>query len=147
MAGAGADGRPGGAGDQPARLPELERLPPVAADAGGGRRTPGPAQLESVLDGERQEGTGGGNHLLWGGPCLDHHPFFSRPGWLTGILRYWQHHPCLAYLFCGPGVGPASQSPRPDEALGDCFDLELAYRAIEQAEGNLPTNPSATIGA
>ncbi len=94
-----------------------------------------------ALDGGRQEGTGGGNHLLWGGPDLAHHPFFSRPGWLTGILRYWQHHPCLAYLFCGPGVGPASQSPRPDEALGDCFDLELAYRAIEQAEGKPSDEP------
>ncbi|MFM7313619.1 MAG: transglutaminase family protein, partial [Cyanobium sp.] len=64
----------------------------------------------------RQEGTGGGNHLLWGGPDLAHHPFFSRPAWLTGILRYWQLHPSLAYLFCGPGVGPAAHSPRPDEA-------------------------------
>ncbi len=94
-----------------------------------------------ALDDGRQEGTGGGNHLLWGGPDLAHHPFFSRPGWLTGILRYWQHHPCLAYLFCGPGVGPASQSPRPDEALGDCFDLELAYRAIEEADGRPSEEP------
>ncbi|WP_254216744.1 transglutaminase family protein [Synechococcus sp. CCY 9618] len=96
---------------------------------------------KALADG-RQEGTGGGNHLLWGGPDLARHPFFSRPGWLMGILRYWQHHPCLAYLFCGPGVGPASQSPRPDEAIGDCFDLELAYRAIEQAEGRPSDEPS-----
>ncbi|MBD2549160.1 transglutaminase family protein [Microcystis elabens FACHB-917] len=89
----------------------------------------------------RQEGTGGGNHLLWGGPDLDHHPFFSRPAWLTGILRYWQRHPALAYLFCGSGVGPASQSPRPDEAIGECFDLELAYRAIEQADGRPSDEP------
>ncbi len=89
----------------------------------------------------RREGTGGGNHLLWGGPDLDHHPFFSRPAWLTGILRHWQHHPSLAYLFCGPGVGPASQSPRPDEAMGDGFDLELAYRAIELADGEPSEEP------
>lgn len=84
--------------------------------------------------GGRQESTGGGNHLLWGGPDLRNHPFFSRPGWLVGILRYWQHHPSLAYLFCGPSVGPASQSPRPDEAAGSLFDLELAYRWLEQAD-------------
>ena len=84
--------------------------------------------------GGRQESTGGGNHLLWGGPDLAHHPFFSRPAWLVGILRYWQHHPALAYLFSGPGVGPSSQAPRPDEAAGSIFDLELAYRAIEQAD-------------
>ncbi|WP_216912626.1 MULTISPECIES: transglutaminase family protein [unclassified Synechococcus] len=93
----------------------------------------------------RQEGTGGGNHLLWGGPDLAHHPFFSRPAWLTGILRYWQRHPSLAYLFCGPGVGPASQSPRPDEAIGECFDLELAYRAIEQAEGQPSSEPFGDV--
>jgi len=78
--------------------------------------------------------TGGGNHLLWGGPDLARHPFFCRPAWLVGILRYWQQHPSLSYLFCGPSVGPASQSPRPDEVAGTCFDLELAYRCLEQAD-------------
>lgn len=79
--------------------------------------------------------TGGGNHLLWGGPDLSRHPFFSRPAWLVGILRYWQHHPALSYLFCGASVGPASQSPRPDEVAGTpFFDLELAYRCLEQAD-------------
>ncbi len=82
----------------------------------------------------RREGTGGGNHLLWGGPSLEQHPFFGRPAWLAGILRYWQHHPSLAYLFSGPSVGPAAQSPRPDEAAGELFDLELAYAALERAE-------------
>lgn len=95
-----------------------------------------------VAAGGRQESTGGGNHLLWGGPDLAHHPFFSRPAWLVGILRYWQHHPALAYLFSGPGVGPSSQAPRPDEAAGSIFDLELAYRAIEQADdGRSPDDP------
>ena len=81
-----------------------------------------------------QEGTGGGNHLLLGGPCLAENPFFPRPAWLAGLLRYWQHHPSLSYLFTGSSVGPASQAPRPDEASGTIFDLELAYRQLEQAE-------------
>ncbi len=88
--------------------------------------------------GNRAEGTGGGNHLLWGGPSLERNPFFRRPGWLAGILRFWQHHPSLSYLFAGPCVGPASQSPRPDEALGSLADLELAYRALEQLEQSEP---------
>jgi uncharacterized protein (DUF2126 family) len=91
----------------------------------------------------RQEGTGGGNHLLWGGPSLDQHPFFSRPAWLAGILRYWQHHPALAYLFSGACVGPASQAPRPDEAAGDHFDLELAYRALDRADAGNAADPAA----
>lgn len=91
-------------------------------------------------DDGRPHNTGGGNHLLWGGPDLQQHPFFSRPAWLVGILRYWQHHPCLAYLFCGASVGPASQSPRPDEAAGSIFDLELAYRALEQADDGRPVD-------
>ena len=82
--------------------------------------------------GARTEGTGGGNHLLLGGPSLEAHPFFSRPAWLVGLLRYWQHHPCLAYLFSGRSVGPASQAPRPDEGSASLLDLELAHRALEQ---------------
>jgi uncharacterized protein (DUF2126 family) len=81
-----------------------------------------------------QEGTGGGNHLLWGGASLATNPFFPRPAWLAGLLRYWQHHPSLSYLFSGSSVGPASQAPRPDEASGSIFDLELAYRQLELAE-------------
>ena len=83
-------------------------------------------------EGDRSEGTGGGNHLLLGGPNLEEHPFFSRPDWLVGMLRYWQHHPCLAYLFSGRSVGPASQAPRPDEGSAALLDLELAHRALEQ---------------
>ena len=51
--------------------------------------------------GDHPQGTGGGNHLLWGGPKLETNPFFTRPAWLAAILRYWQHHPSLAYLFTG----------------------------------------------
>lgn len=81
-----------------------------------------------------QSGTGGGNHLLWGGPDLERNPLFSRPAWLVGILRYLQHHPSLSYLFSGDCVGVASQCPRADEALGSLLDLELAYTVLEGCE-------------
>ncbi len=82
--------------------------------------------------GARVEGTGGGNHLLWGGPSLETNPFFTRPAWLVGILRYWQHHPSLGYLFSGRSVGPASQAPRPDEGSASLLDLDLAHGCLEQ---------------
>ena len=81
--------------------------------------------------GAQPEGTGGGNHLLWGGPTLDRNPFFSRPGWLTSIIRYWQRHPSLAYLFTGCYVGASSQAPRADESARDRYDLEMALSFLE----------------
>jgi uncharacterized protein (DUF2126 family)/transglutaminase-like putative cysteine protease len=77
-------------------------------------------------------GTGGGNHVVFGGITLEQNPFFSRPGWLASILRYWQRHPSLSYLFTGAYVGPTAQAPRPDESGQELLDLELAYRQLEK---------------
>ena len=83
---------------------------------------------------DHQTGTGGGNHLLFGGPDLDTNAFFRFPGWITSLLRYWQHHPSLSYLFTGDYVGPSSQAPRPDESGRDLYDLEMAYQFLESLE-------------
>ncbi|GAB4173743.1 MAG: hypothetical protein Fur0032_13360 [Terrimicrobiaceae bacterium] len=83
------------------------------------------------IPGEPDEGTGGGNHVLWGGATLETNPFFTRPAWLASILRYWQRHPSLAYLFTGCYVGSSSQAPRPDESARDLEDLEMAYSFLE----------------
>jgi uncharacterized protein (DUF2126 family) len=80
---------------------------------------------------EETLGTGGGNHLLFGGPSLEENAFFRNPRWVTSILRYWQRHPSLSYLFTGAYVGPSSQAPRPDESSGELYDLEMAYRFLE----------------
>ncbi len=77
------------------------------------------------------QGTGGGNHLLWGGPRLETNPFFGRPAWVAAILRFWQHHPSLAYLFTGCYVGASSQAPRPDESARDLYDIDMAYTFLE----------------
>lgn len=80
---------------------------------------------------DHPQGSGGGNHFLWGGPSLDEHPFFTRPAWLAGVLRFWQHHPSLAYLFTGCYVGASSQAPRPDESARDLYDINMAYTFLE----------------
>jgi uncharacterized protein (DUF2126 family) len=75
-------------------------------------------------------GTGGGNHLIFGGPSLEKNPFFTRPAWVASLLRFFQAHPCLAYLFTGSYVGASSQAPRPDESARDLYDLNLAYQYL-----------------
>ncbi len=87
--------------------------------------------LTTTRPGSVPTGTGGGNHLLFGGPTLERNPFFRRPWWIASILRYWQHHPALAYLFTGQYAGTCSQAPRPDESGKALLDLELAYRQLE----------------
>ena len=79
----------------------------------------------------RPGGTGGGNHLLFGGPTLEENSFFFRPAWVASLVRYFQAHPCLAYLFTGQYVGASSQAPRPDESARDLYDLDLAYKYLE----------------
>lgn len=83
------------------------------------------------------EGTGGGNHLLWGGATLDTNPFFTRPEWLASILRYFQQHPSLAYLFTGCYVGASSQAPRTDESARDLHDLEMAWSFLGSLESGI----------
>jgi uncharacterized protein (DUF2126 family)/transglutaminase-like putative cysteine protease len=87
--------------------------------------------LHSSRQGELATGTGGGNHLLFGGRQLATNPFFTRPRWIASIARYWQHHPALAYLFSGSYAGKCAQAPRPDESGHALLDLELAYRQLE----------------
>ncbi len=86
------------------------------------------------LPGGETVGTGGGNHLLFGGPSLDENALFKHPRWITSLLRYWQRHPSLAYLFTGHYVGPSSQAPRPDESARELYDLEMAYQFLEKLD-------------
>lgn len=80
----------------------------------------------------QSSGSGGGNHLLWGGPTLESNPLFQHPGWVAAVLRFWQANPCLAYLFVADPVGAASQAPRSDEIGAPLQDLKMALIALEQ---------------
>lgn len=76
--------------------------------------------------------SGGGGQITLGGPTPATSPFIREPRLLPRLVRFFNRHPSLSYLYCHDFVGPGGQSVRADERGPAAFDeLRLALALVD----------------
>lgn len=88
----------------------------------------------------RKVSTGGGAHIILGGPSIEQNPFIARPNLLSSFLRFLQNHPAMSYAFSGLFTGPSSQAPRIDESAY-ALPYELGITLKDLAAMAAPGDP------
>jgi uncharacterized protein (DUF2126 family) len=80
--------------------------------------------------------SGGAGQITLGGPSPESSPFLLEPRLLPRLVRFFNRHPALSYLYSHDFVGSTGQSVRADERGTDAFDeLGLALALLDrQAE-------------
>jgi uncharacterized protein (DUF2126 family) len=78
--------------------------------------------------------SGGAGQITLGGPSPQASPFLRELRLLPRLLRFFNRHPALSYLYAHDFVGSSGQSVRTDERGVDAFDeLVLALDLLQRA--------------
>jgi uncharacterized protein (DUF2126 family) len=78
--------------------------------------------------------SGGAGQITLGGPSPQASPFLQELRLLPRLLRFFNRHPALSYLYAHDFVGSSGQSVRTDERGVDAFDeLVLALDLLARA--------------
>jgi uncharacterized protein (DUF2126 family) len=83
--------------------------------------------------------SGGAGQITFGGPTPETSPFVTHLQLLPRLVRFFNRHPALSYLFAHDFVGGSGQSVRADERGTGAFDdLVLALALLERGSVTEP---------
>ncbi len=92
--------------------------------------------------------SGGGGQITLGGPSPEASPFILYPRLLPSLIRFFNRHPALSYLYSHDYVGGGGQSARSDERGSDALDdLRLALTLLDRGATEDPEHLWRSLAA